>query len=258
MKRGVAQFVVALIGACALAFAASGETPSVDIEGTRSALESWVETERLLSEERRDLVLARELLNERILLMEREVASFREKIDDASQSITEADKKRQELLADNQALEAAAASLVPVLVSLEQRTRNLLKRSPDPIRERVKPLSQRIPQATEETRLSLSERFQNVIGILNEVNKFDREVTVSSEVRTLEDGTSAEVSAVYLGLGVGYYTGANGTVGGVGTGSEGEWVWTPRNHAAAEIAQIADILKNEAIAAFVPVPIEIK
>jgi hypothetical protein len=98
-----------------------------------------------------------------------------------------------------------------------------------------------------------------VIGILNEVNKFNRsEITVTSEVRKLAGGSSAEVTALYIGLGQAFYTGSNGTVAGVGHPSEDGWIWEPANDAAAEIAEAIAVLKNEKVASFIPLPVKVQ
>ncbi len=226
------------------------------VEDTRAAIEKWVETRKIISKENRDWTLGREVLNERIGLVEREVKSVRDKIREAEASIAEADKKRAELAAANDRLKSASAALGRTVVSLEQRTRTLLKRLPEPIRERVKPLSQRFPEDPNDTRLSLSERFQNIVGILNEVNKFNREITVTPEVRRLDGGQSAEVTTVYVGIGQAYYASADGRMAGVGTATEDGWLWKPANEAAPEIARVIAILKNEEVASFVRLPIE--
>ncbi len=228
------------------------------IEETRTALEKWVETQRVISKEKRDLELSKEMLNERIELVRREIQSLLEKITDAEKSIAEADKKRADLIQENDLLKEVSIELVGVCTSLEENTIKLLTRLPDPIREHIKPLSQRLPDRAEETKLTISERFQNVVGILNEIGKFNRDIRIVSEVRMLPDGTSAEVTALYLGLGQGYYSGANGTIAGIGTVSEEGWAWKPANDAAGEIAKAISILKNEQVASFVRLPIEIK
>lgn len=227
------------------------------IETARESLQQWVETERLISKEKRDLQLSREVLTERISLVEQEIESLRSKITTAEESIAEADLKRAELMETNEKLKQASSSLGGIVATLEERTLGLLARLPEPIRDRVKPLSQRIPKPGEETKLSTSERFQNIVGILNEVNKFNGEITVTSEVRTLEDGTSAEVTALYLGIGQAFYSGGNGTIAGVGTASGDAWTWKPANDSAAEIASAVAILKNEQVATFVHVPVKV-
>ena len=55
---------------------------------------------------------------------------------------------------------------------------------------------------------------------------------MTSEVRSFRDGNTAEVTALYLGIGQGYYVSASGTVAGVGTATADGWVWTPANDRA--------------------------
>ena len=98
----------------------------------------------------------------------------------------------------------------------------------------------------------------NIIGILNELNKFNHEITVTSEVRQLPDGSSVEVTAMYVGLGQAYYVNANGTIAGLGRPSANGWVWEPANEAAGKIMDVINILKNEKVATFIPLPVEVK
>ncbi len=225
---------------------------------TKAAMEKWIETQRVISQEKRDLALSKETLNDRIAVVQREIESMQGKVKDAESSIAEADKKREELVDENEKLKVASSSLVSVLKNLEGKLRHLVERLPDPIRERIKPLSQRLPEDSEQTKQSVAERFQNIVGILNEVDKFNREISITSEVRTLEDGSSVEVAALYIGIGQAYYTSANAAFAGTGTISDTAWVWKPNNQAAAEIASAIAILKNEKVASFVRLPIEIK
>lgn len=235
----------------------SADKGADNIEHTRTVLEKWVETRRIISQEKRDFELAREMLTERIQLVKREIKSLREKIDEAENSIAEADKKRSALVEQNEKLKEATTSLGGILVSLESRTKNLIRRLPDPIRERVKPLSQRLPEKPDETKLSIAQRFQNVIGILNEVDKFNRTISVASEVRRLDDGNSIEVTALYVGIGRGYYVNADETIAGTGTASGEGWMWESKNEAAPRIAEAIAILENEKPASFVQLPVEV-
>ncbi|MBN2327018.1 MAG: DUF3450 family protein [Candidatus Omnitrophica bacterium] len=236
----------------------SAEKPAAGIDETKTALEQWVETQRVISKEKRDLELSKEMLNARIKLVQREIKSLQEKNQEAKNSIAEADQKRAELMDENEKLKQASSSLAGVCVTLEEKMKKLLVRLPDPIRERIKPLSQRLPKEGEKSRLSTAERFQNVVGMLNEIDKFNRDITVTSEVHTLPDGTSFEAAVVYLGISQGYFSASNGAIAGVGFASEEGWVWKPANESAAAIAQTIAILKNEQVASFVQLPIEIQ
>jgi FtsZ-binding cell division protein ZapB len=243
---------------CSLTSGVLAAEPQSDVDGVRSALEKWVETRKVISLEQRDWALGKEMLNERIGLVQQEIDSLKAKLADAQESISDADKKRAGLVEENDKLKEASIALNDTVLTLEQNTLKLLARLPDPIRERVKPLSQRVPANADETKLSLAERFQNIVGILNEVNKFSREITLTSEVRSLPDGTSAEVTALYVGIGSAYYANANGKLAGTGTPSAEGWAWTQNNDAAPQIMEAIAILKNEQIASFVQLPVEIQ
>lgn len=139
---------------------------------------------------------------------------------------------------------------------LETKVKALVKRFPVPLAEKLKPLTQRLPEDSTSTTLSLAVRFQNVVGIINEANRFNREITQSSEIRKLADGSSVEVTAVYLGLAQGYYVGAGGRIAGIGRGAPEGWTWTESNDNGPAIERIVAILRNQKPAAFVPIPVK--
>ncbi len=243
--------VAALLGVIVLG--AAGD----DLEGARATLEKWVETRRVISQEKLEWARGRETLKDRIALVEREIGALRTSIEKTRNDVATAEADGVSLHAENDLLKSASTSLREQLVGLEERTRALLARVPEPIRVRVKPLSQRLPENSQESQLSMGERFQNVIGVLNEINKFNGEVTLASEVRELPDGSSVEVTALYIGIAHGFYVNATGTIAGVGSGSGTGWTWTPANESADRIAGAIAILKNEKAASFVKLPLRI-
>ncbi|MBN1515009.1 DUF3450 family protein [Candidatus Sumerlaeota bacterium] len=260
-RRGRRLWGCALILICTgmlpLSPARAAEEVKAQIEQTREALSEWVETQRVIAKEKRDLALAKETLNQRIELVQQEIEALKGKIHNAEESIAEADKKRVELLEQNETMKTASSALAGILAELETQTKDLLNRLPESLQERVNLLSQQLPDNPDETQLSLSQRFQNVVGILNFLNKANREITVASEVRALPDGTSAEVAVLYLGVSQAYYVGANGAVAGIGHATDEGWVWEQRNEFAEPIANAIAILKNEQAASFVQLPLEI-
>jgi len=241
-----------------LALPAQQEASGQIVETTRTAIEKWVEARSVLGKEKRDWLIGRDLVQARLQLVQREIEGVRSRIAEAEKNTTEADQKREELVAENQRLADAAKGLQESIGTLEERTRKLLLRLPEPLREKVKSVSQRLPEPGVATKLALSERYLTVVGVLNEVNKFQREVTVTSEVRALGDGTTAEVTAIYLGISQGYYATNNGKAAGMGTATATGWEWTPANQEAPRILQMIAILKSEQPAAFVPVPLRLQ
>lgn len=249
---------VALVACVALwTTATAGERATAGIEEARTMLEKWVETRRVITKEKTDWQLGAEMLTERVKLLLREIGGLRDRIAEANASIADADAKRAALVEENERAKQRSVAFASAVSALETRTKALLARLPDPIRERVRPLSQRLPEDPAGTTLPLSQRFQNVVGILNEVDKFHREITVTSEVRALGDGRQAEVATMYVGLGQAFYASTAADAAGVGSAAADGWRWTSSDSSAAEIARAIAILKNEQVADFVPLPIRI-
>ena len=230
-----------------------------DVEGTRALLEKLVESRQVIAHEKQDWRLGRELLGSRIELLEAEIQSLRERRQAAQASITETDSKCTELETQLRERQGSSEILRKTIELLEARMRELVQRLPDPLQAQVRPLSQRIPAGTEgeEIKLSLSQRFESLVGILNMADKFNREVHTTSEVRQLADGRSAEVAALYVGLGQAYYASLDGRAAGIGLPSATGWVWTPAVHASQDITRAIDILTGKKPAEFVQLPVRI-
>jgi chromosome segregation ATPase len=234
------------------------EADEPEIGEVRAKLEQWVETRRIISKEQREWELAREMLTGRIDVVQREIESLREKIEETKQDIAQAEQTRSELQSRNERLKAASAALEQTLADLESGVRRLVARLPDSVLEEIRQLTQQLPEEGEEADQPMSNRFGYVLGILQQVNKFHSEVRTTSEIRRLAEGRSAEVTTVYLGLGQAYYVGTNGQVAGLGTASAEAWVWEAADSAAEEVAAAVAILDGEQVARFVRVPLEVK
>jgi hypothetical protein len=247
----------AAIGAACLAGAAWAADPAAPAweSDARDALARLVETRRLIAQEKQEWRLGREVLQDRVKVLEREVASVQEKIAQATNETADVDAKLAETRAQQEQAAAAADAMRKDVVALEGRARALLARAPDPVKERLKPLSQRLPDNSADTKISQPERFQNAIGILNELGKANGEIVRAMEFRDL-DGKPTQVEAVYVGLAQAYYVSAKGDAG-VGRPGANGWEWKRANDLAARVTEIIQILQNKASARFVPLPVTV-
>jgi len=253
IKSGLALGTAAI--ACLLAADVGGQDGPLD--ATRAAVQERIAIEKVISKEQLDWAVGRELLQSRIDLTQRQIDAVREDIAESKTGVDELTAEKQELAAKVSRLKEASAAFEELIPELEARTRALVARLPEPLKERVAPLSQRIPDDSAQSEASLSERAMTVVGVLNMVNKFNREILPTSEVRELPGGKSAEVTALYVGLGQAYYVTANGDAAGVGRPGPDGWVWTPANEHAASIAKAIAVFKNEAPAEFVRLPVRV-
>jgi len=225
----------------------------------KETLDKWYETQRILSKEETDWRVGREIMQDRVDLTKRESESVREKITKTQQEIAESEKKIAELKQVNETLKKGLAPLQHDIRTLELRVLSLVSRTSETVRQRVAPLTQRIPTTPTTSKLSISERYQNVIGVLNELNKVAREISIASEVRALKDGKQAEVTVFYIGLSQAYYVNEKSRIAGVGHLDEGGvWRWDEENQLVDAVAQVLGIYKGEKPAAYVPLAIKIQ
>ena len=227
------------------------------LDETRLTLNKWIETQQIISKERNDWQQGKEILLGRLELVRKEVTALEQKIEAAGTSLAEAERKRAELQIENDALGATGARLTEAVTAMEARVKQLHAAMPQPVRERIDPLYQRIPEDPAATRVSAAERFQNVLGILNELNKANNEITVSYDVRTLADGKPGEVRAVYAGLAQAWYVSAGGEAG-IGRPVAEGWQWEPSNAIAPQVLETLDILQGKGSPEFVGLPVKIQ
>lgn len=227
------------------------------LEETRLSMDKWIETQQIISRERKDWQQGKEILLGRLELIKKEVATLEEKTGQAETGVTEANKKRSDLVAENDQLKAANTLLTEAVTGMEGEVRLLFKALPEPVQTKLQPLYQRIPEDTARTRVSAAERFQNVLGILNELNKTNNEITVSYEVHHLADGKPSEVKTMYVGLAQAYYVSARGE-GGVGHPTADGWKWEPSKAVASEVLTALEILEGKRTPAFVHLPVKLQ
>jgi FtsZ-binding cell division protein ZapB len=227
------------------------------LEETRLMMGKWIETQQIISKERNDWQQGKEILVSRLELVKKEIAGLAEKIEQAQTNVSEAQAKRDVLRAQNEQLVATGAQLASAVTAMEDEVRRLFKTLPEPIQVKLQPLHQRIPEDPANTRVSVAERFQNVLGILNELNKANNEITVNYEVRDLADGKPSEVQALYIGLAQAYYVCANGQAG-VGRPTNEGWKWEPSNSVGRDVVTALEIIQGKHSPAFVPLPVKLQ
>ena len=229
------------------------------IEATRETLTKWVETKQLISKEKSEWASGKDILEDRVRLAQAETTTVRDKLKEISTAVAEAQKKRDELAAQNDKLKATAEKSKAMVIAAEKKLRPLLPQLPEPLREKLKPIIARFPEDSEKSTASMAERLQNVLGILDQASAFNSTVASVKELRTFPDGTRAEVTTVYLGLSQAYYTNREGTLAGIGHPGPDGWMWKPDNANGKKILLAVHILEGkEKGATFIDLPVKIQ
>jgi hypothetical protein len=246
------------LGASAIESQPSSQAPSpATIDEAKSIVAKWVATQDLIFKERKAWQQEKDLLESRIELIEKETSDLEEKVAESRKVRAEQNAKRGEASGNERRASGLSSDLTERVAGFEQTIRRIHRLLPDPAKEKVDALYRRIPADSEHTNVSVAERFQNVLGILNEVNKLNTEVTLATEVRPLSDGKPSEVKTVYLGLAQAYFISARGEAGIGRPGADG-WVWEPANELSKDINVVIQVLQNQTKPTFVPLPVTIQ
>lgn len=232
-------------------------SPAPSLEETRLVMGKWIETQQVIAKERNDWSQGKGVLEDRIALVAGEVATLEERVSQQTASLAGALARKAEVVAENERLKALQSRLADSIAGMEVQVRTILKQLPDPVQSRLQPLVARMPFDGAKATTSAAERFQNVLGILNEVNRSNGEIAVQYEVRTLADGSKAEVQAVYVGLAQGYFVSPKGEAG-IGRPSADGWIWSPAPASANDILTTLEILQGKHTPAFVPLPVNMQ
>ena len=239
----------------ALPLMVRAQTPVIE---TRTSLEKWIEARQLVSKTQSDWQAEKETVVQTTDMFRRELATIADQMTRVSTNNTQMDLEQQKAQQEKQELNAALEKVKTLLVKLEKEMLELSPSFPPPLAEKVRPLLTRIPTDSDNTKAGSLERLQNLVGLLNEVDKFNNAVTVVSEIQKNPAGAEVQVETMYLGLGQAYFVDKAGDYAGVGTPSSRGWNWQPESEIAEKVHQSIAMYKNTLPPAFVSLPVKLK
>jgi hypothetical protein len=231
--------------------------PTPDLESTRATIGKWIATQDLILRERKDWQEGKDLLLARIGALEAEISTAETKLAESESILADLRRKQSETAAIERKLDLGSGHLAEVVTALEADVRRLHSRLPAAVQQKVAPLYRRIPEDPSTDRVSIGERFQNVIGILNEIHRANADISLVTEIRALADGKPSEVKTVYLGLAQAYFLGARGEAG-VGEPAAEGWQWRAANEIAPHVSEVIEILENKGKPKFVKLPVTVR
>jgi hypothetical protein len=255
MRTRKAQALLCCATALIAARAFAAETRLAE---ARSSLEKWVETRQLISKAKSDWQSDKETIQQTIQLFERELKVAQDQMSKVSTNSAQVDRERAEAEASQKLSKESLERAKAFATGFETELTKIVPRLPVPLQDILKPMLNRLPTDPATTKMSVAERMQVVIGILNELDKFNNGVAIFSEKRKNEKGEELSVETVYVGLGAAYFVSDAGDFAGVGTAGPGGWEWTIRPDVGASVREVIRIYKNERPARFVPLPAVIK
>jgi FtsZ-binding cell division protein ZapB len=249
--------VLPLIAAGIVLATSSSMFAAPELAATRSTLKEWVQLKKLVSEENSKWRVEKETLNESIDLLTKEIDKLDERVQTMQQDADAAQLERQSLNNEEEQLKQAAAVVNEIASDLERDILQLVELFPNSLRDKLKLLTERIPKTPRAAdQLGLSTRIQYVIGILGEIEKFNKQISVEETMQRIGDSDVA-VKTMYIGLAVGYYVDGTRKEAGILTPARDGWVKESRNELAEDIAMAIAIYEREETAKFVNLPFSV-
>lgn len=248
LRRGGSVAVLFLPAAM---FGAEPVTLQTIEKSAREWVKTRTETVRLETEwasERGLLASTVEGMKERAQLLEEKHAEWKAKTAEERTELDGLEAKRAAAASEVAAVEARLSALTAELMRLRP---GLPPRLSDALEMSFRSLAG--------TELSVGERMQLAMTVLNRCAQFNRGITQGEEVLTLEGEAGAKsLEAIYWGLSHGYALDRASGRAWFGSPKGERWQWEPRPEATAQVEQLIAIHTDRADPAFVSVPAHVK
>ena len=228
------------------------------INDARATLEKWVETRQLISKTKSDWQSDKESIEQTIALYERELRGIDEQMSKVSTNNTQVEKEMQEATALQKQSNEGLTQVRQFAAEFEAQVRKFAPQLPVPLQDILKPMLARLPADPANTKMLAAERVQVLVGILNELDKFNNAVNVFNEKRKNSKGEEVAVQTIYIGLGAAYFVNEAGDFAGIGAPGANGWEWNVKNEIASTVQEVVKIYRNEKTARFVTLPAAIR
>lgn len=243
----------ALLGVCLISVSSLCQAQA--IRDTQDKLITWVDTRKAIAETDAEWLAQREIVTDLISLLESEKTKLESGIEELEDTSDATDAQRAELNESRERLLAISENLSEVLPALEDKARALIEKMPDPLVAELSQLISRLPEPDAESRLPASQRLLTVVGILNRIDKFNTAITVTTEIRNIDE-RSVEVKTLYFGLAGAYFASLNGDYAGYGSVGEDGWGWTEDAAIAGDVVNLIKTYEGNREATFVRLPVQ--
>ena len=207
-----------------------------EVKEARQLISEWVETERIISDEKAHWQGEREILTDLIATLEAGNAALDESLAKSDAEMANMSRQRADLSERQLRAGDAVNALRSKVEQLETQAQSLLPILPTPLQDRIGRFSEAVKEPERASKFSLRERLENAVAVLQAANLFHQGVNLEKQ-KLIVDGKTREFQVLYLGLSVGYFVNEASTTAGYGLPMGKKWEWTQKNDLADEIRQ---------------------
>lgn len=234
----------------ALPLAAQDAATSPPAE-VQEKVREWVKTKKQVASEKADWEAEKQSLGELNAIRKTEIAQIDELLAAAGTRLSDAEKQRADLLAEEEVIRAWRKAAEARITKLESGLRAQLPKFPEPLRQKIGEAIERLENPLPDA--PLQNRCRDVIAILSEVEIFESTITVHSELRKIGADT-VEVDVLYLGLAQAWYVDRSGNRAGSGQPGDSGWQWTENPAMAGRVREAIDIQRKKSPPALIALP----
>jgi hypothetical protein len=227
------------------------------LEDTKTALEEWVETERLISLSEAEWGTEKSSIENLISIYTEEIETLVSIIENAEKDTSAAENRRAELLEQDVDVKAVEAKLVEAMIEIEINMKSLETVLPTPLQEELQPLFKSLPQDPTTSKLAIGQRIQPIVAILTQVQKFNQVVTLVEGFREFEAGSTVQTEMVYFGLGAAFYVDQANEHAGIGVPGPEGWSWTDDDTLVEPVRSFIEIYRGTKQARYIEIPVSI-
>jgi hypothetical protein len=230
---------------------ATPDAPPPPAAVVQETIRTWVETKRLASEEASAWEAEKESLAALNEIRSTEISRLDEVIAAAGTRLRDAETERDRLREEKAELAARRKALETGVASVEKNLREALPMFPQVLRDKVSEAARRLEEPAPDA--TLQDRWRDALHVLGEANRFQRAVTVTTELREL-DGKTVEVDVVYLGWSQAWYADRSGRHAGSGSAGPEGWTWQADASVHGRVRELLAIHRKEQVPGFVTLP----
>ncbi|MEZ5489519.1 MAG: DUF3450 family protein [Gammaproteobacteria bacterium] len=225
------------------------------LDETRTTIREWVETEQAISHEKSQWREERASLTTLLSILRAEEETLNEEIALAQDIASRADEERLVLVEQLSSYQEVSALLEVLISDYERQLKIIESYLPQVLRSELQPRLNRLQQ--ERTSHSLSERTQNVLNILAEIESFDSRITLASELISVEQDQSIEARILYLGLSKAFFVNESATISGYGSPFDTGWQWRTDETLSGSIVRAIDVYETRLTPQLVTLPLKV-
>lgn len=230
-------------------------TQANKVEQSDSLIKNWLSIEQQRNAMMNDWHQQKPLLEQRLLLLKQEQAQLEQDLSNASVNDTDVEKKRTQLLASQNSMEAAQNQLESSLVTYYQLISELQPLLPPPLN---KAWQSKLAEA-EFQNADSTIRLSTLLALLEQLNDYQLRISHVQSALVLPSSKGDKevmVHQLYLGLSQAWYVSLDGSLVGRGQPTPSGWQWLADENVDGEVVLNAiAMMERKTEAAFLQLPI---